>query len=666
MLILYLIRGISSLCLPGSSECEGDTMKMCDLNGEWVIINCPSSSKCVLDNNKITCLPNKERENRPDEAKNDKVLKSQPDKEQKGEEKKEDKKNGERPNMENKPEENKKPESQGNDNAKTSENTQKPSSNGSQPENGNAQEASSKKPEEKTKPENPQETNSKKPEEKPQPGNSQDENTNKPEEKAQESGSSKPEEKPQPGNAQESNQSKPEENGSSENQQKPSEPKNESVKPVEEKIITLYKTVTVREMIEKESEQPIEQEVSKSVKKPNLPCCDEELQTSCRICRDYQPIRAIVIDRESLLGTGSNNTEQAPTNNEKQEGSAKKTDQSAQEDLSAFSGNSHIPVSNSNAESTPQQSSGPPKTPNNKKGSAPSDSKFLKSTNSKNSSTSNTTKNSQIKSINKDSGKVDMKPSESLKSSNTGTKVGASTGHTKPKGALKSSPAGAGSGGGSGGGSSGGSSGSSGGSGGFGTGEKITSEDVKKVTSELEYNPSEENVNAISQELGSSFSDRNEASMFLAQIIHESAGLTKTSEQGCEQNAEKCSKNYDDGQGKPGKSYYGRGFMQLSWAANYKEAGEGIGMGDKLLDNPDLVSKDPKIAAKTAVWYWKTRVATAPGVKENKFGATTKAINGSLECNGQNVEKSKKRYEIYMKIVKTLDISNPASEGGCY
>lgn len=48
---------------------------------------------------------------------------------------------------------------------------------------------------------------------------------------------------------------------------------------------------------------------------------------------------------------------------------------------------------------------------------------------------------------------------------------------------------------------------------------------------------------------------------------------------------------------KNGKSYFGRGFGQITWPENYVLCGEAIGMGRQLYDNPDLML-DPEIAWK--------------------------------------------------------------------
>src|SRR6202000_3493261 len=52
----------------------------------------------------------------------------------------------------------------------------------------------------------------------------------------------------------------------------------------------------------------------------------------------------------------------------------------------------------------------------------------------------------------------------------------------------------------------------------------------------------------------------------------------------------------------PGKSYHGRGPLQISYAYNYGLAGEELDL--PLLAQPELVSRDGTIAFKTALWFW--------------------------------------------------------------
>ncbi|KAG0418750.1 Endochitinase EP3 [Dictyocoela roeselum] len=175
-----------------------------------------------------------------------------------------------------------------------------------------------------------------------------------------------------------------------------------------------------------------------------------------------------------------------------------------------------------------------------------------------------------------------------------------------------------------------------------------------------------EELQTITTKVSENFDNEQEAAMFMAQLMHESGGFMHTEEIACKDNPSSCAAQYDDGTGVPGKSYHGRGYIQLSWAENYRAAGEALGLGDQLVQHPELVAEDPEIAMDVSIWYWKERVANQPGYDPNSFGTTTKAINGALECTGQNVDKSKQRYEYYSEIADAMGIEDKASEAGCY
>lgn len=55
--------------------------------------------------------------------------------------------------------------------------------------------------------------------------------------------------------------------------------------------------------------------------------------------------------------------------------------------------------------------------------------------------------------------------------------------------------------------------------------------------------------------------------------------------------------------GDDGWNYRGRGFNQLTGIKNYEKWGNSIGMGNKLVENPELVN-DPEIAAKIAIAFF--------------------------------------------------------------
>lgn len=204
-------------------------------------------------------------------------------------------------------------------------------------------------------------------------------------------------------------------------------------------------------------------------------------------------------------------------------------------------------------------------------------------------------------------------------------------------------------------------SGQSGGS--SGGGQMITAEKLTAAMKASGFSPNEKYIEAIVKGVNEKYKDKEMVAMMLAQFGHESGGYAHVEEIACKNG---CPGQY--GTGAPGKSYHGRGFIQLSWPDNYKQASEYLKMGTKLYDTPEIVATDLSIAAGVSFWFWDKKVATAPGVSEKKqFGLTTKAINGELECkNNANIEKSKKRYTIYKAIAKEMGITNLASESGCY
>ncbi|CAN6239982.1 unnamed protein product [Urochloa humidicola] len=100
----------------------------------------------------------------------------------------------------------------------------------------------------------------------------------------------------------------------------------------------------------------------------------------------------------------------------------------------------------------------------------------------------------------------------------------------------------------------------------------------------------------------------------------------------------------------PGKKYYGRGPLQISWNFNYGPAGKSIGVD--LLANPDAVAKDPVISFKTAFWIW---MNNAHQVMPQGFGATIKALNG-LVCNGKSPDQMKALVGYYKQYCQQLDV----------
>lgn len=82
-------------------------------------------------------------------------------------------------------------------------------------------------------------------------------------------------------------------------------------------------------------------------------------------------------------------------------------------------------------------------------------------------------------------------------------------------------------------------------------------------------------------------------------------------------------------QGPPdGASFKGRGYIQLTGRANYKEHGAAIGLGNELVTNPDLANK-PDIAARLLASFLKSKEAKIrSALSKNDLRTARKLVNG--------------------------------------
>ncbi|CAO2042819.1 unnamed protein product [Urochloa humidicola] len=108
----------------------------------------------------------------------------------------------------------------------------------------------------------------------------------------------------------------------------------------------------------------------------------------------------------------------------------------------------------------------------------------------------------------------------------------------------------------------------------------------------------------------------------------------------------------------PGKKYYGRGPLQISWNFNYGPAGKSIGVD--LLANPDKVAQDPVVSFETALWIWMNNAHQA---MPKGFGATIRAING-LVCNGNSPAQMKALEGYYKQYCQQLGV-DPGNNTTC-
>ncbi|RHN76229.1 putative chitinase [Medicago truncatula] len=110
----------------------------------------------------------------------------------------------------------------------------------------------------------------------------------------------------------------------------------------------------------------------------------------------------------------------------------------------------------------------------------------------------------------------------------------------------------------------------------------------------------------------------------------------------------------------PNKGYYGRGPIQLSWNFNYGPAGKDSGFDE--LNSPETVANDPLVSFKTALWYWMNHVHNV--MNQQGFGATVRAINGRLECDGVDPNTVKARVDYYTQYCSQLGVA-PGDKLNC-
>jgi putative chitinase len=116
---------------------------------------------------------------------------------------------------------------------------------------------------------------------------------------------------------------------------------------------------------------------------------------------------------------------------------------------------------------------------------------------------------------------------------------------------------------------------------------------------------------------------------FLATVGHESGGLHWMVELWGPTDAQRrYEMRYDLGNIAPGDGYKfrGRGLIQITGRANYKQAGDALGVD--LETHPELLG-EPGLACRSAGWFWKSRKLNELA-DAGEFERITKRVNGGL------------------------------------
>ncbi|NEO58554.1 MAG: glycoside hydrolase family 19 protein [Okeania sp. SIO3B5] len=116
------------------------------------------------------------------------------------------------------------------------------------------------------------------------------------------------------------------------------------------------------------------------------------------------------------------------------------------------------------------------------------------------------------------------------------------------------------------------------------------------------------------------------ACAFIAQIAHESGSFYYKEElaSGADYEGREDLGNTQPGDG---RRYKGRGLIQLTGRANYRECGQALDL--PLEDKPEMAVQDPYTNAAVAAWYWESRDINEYADQGN-FEKVTRLINGGL------------------------------------
>ncbi|KAI5061997.1 hypothetical protein GOP47_0022536 [Adiantum capillus-veneris] len=160
---------------------------------------------------------------------------------------------------------------------------------------------------------------------------------------------------------------------------------------------------------------------------------------------------------------------------------------------------------------------------------------------------------------------------------------------------------------------------------------------------------------------GSSDDQKRELAAFFANVAHETGSGCYVEEINkatyCDASSVPCA---------PGQQYFGRGPLQLTYNYNYQAAGQAVGFDG--INDPGIVSRDPTVSFKTAVWYWMTQhnpTCHAAITGGQGFGATINAINGGLECGpNANQDQQQSRISLYRSFCSILNV-DPGANLSC-
>lgn len=118
-----------------------------------------------------------------------------------------------------------------------------------------------------------------------------------------------------------------------------------------------------------------------------------------------------------------------------------------------------------------------------------------------------------------------------------------------------------------------------------------------------------------------------------------------------------CKKGLDN----RGLPYFGRGLVQLTWKSNYAKFGKQIGLGNKLVENPELVM-NPENSYLLAVAFMKEKrggVSAFDYVKKGDLTSARRRINGGT----RKLSEVNSEYSKWLSILKASKTTRKKKSG---
>ena len=107
-------------------------------------------------------------------------------------------------------------------------------------------------------------------------------------------------------------------------------------------------------------------------------------------------------------------------------------------------------------------------------------------------------------------------------------------------------------------------------------------------------------------------------------------------------------------------TYYGRGYVQLTWKRNYAAVGEAIGLGQQLLNNPER-ALEPQVAYRVMSYGMRHGTFTSKSLSDYIAGAACDYVRARRIINGLDKAETIAGYSRALEAMLRSSIQAPAS-----